>query len=86
MGLYAQVPKDPWLAQTNKFQVHEKIQTGFLRFDIDSNAGQRAGSRQSGRSVRPFGAELRWLRVERWWLRRTSRWCRDSRERGCHLF
>jgi iron complex outermembrane receptor protein len=39
MGLYAQVPKDPWLAQTNKFQVHEKIQTGFLRFVIDSKLG-----------------------------------------------
>lgn len=39
MGMYAQVAKDPWLAQTNKFQVHEKISTGFLRFDIDSNLG-----------------------------------------------
>ncbi len=39
MGMYAQVPKDPWLAQTNKFQVHEKIQTGFLRFVIDSELG-----------------------------------------------
>ena len=39
MGMYAQVAKDPWLAQTNKFQVHEKIQTGFLRFDIDSKLG-----------------------------------------------
>ena len=37
--MYAQVAKDPWLAQTNKFQVHEKIQTGFLRFDIDSKLG-----------------------------------------------
>jgi len=34
------VPKDPWLAQTNKFQVHEKISTGFLRFGIDSNLGK----------------------------------------------
>jgi iron complex outermembrane receptor protein len=39
MGLYAQVPKDPWLAQTNKFQVHEKIETAFLRFTIDSDLG-----------------------------------------------
>ena len=39
MGMYAQVPKDPWLAQTNKFQVHEKVQTGFLRFVIDSDLG-----------------------------------------------
>ena len=39
MGLYAQVAKDPWLAQTNKFQVHEKIQTAFLRFVIDSKLG-----------------------------------------------
>ncbi len=37
--MYAQVAKDPWLAQTNKFQVHEKIQTGFLRFVIDSKLG-----------------------------------------------
>ena len=39
MGMYAQVAKDPWLAQTNKFQVHEKIYTGFLRFVIDSKLG-----------------------------------------------
>ena len=39
MGMYAQVAKDPWLAQTNKFQVHEKIQTGFLRFDIATDLG-----------------------------------------------
>ena len=39
MGLYTAVPKDPWLAQTNKFQVHEKIKTGFLRFNIDSKLG-----------------------------------------------
>jgi len=39
MGMYAQVAKDPWLAQTNKFQVHEKVTTGFLRFAIDSNLG-----------------------------------------------
>ncbi len=40
MGLYTPVAKDPWLAQTNKFQVHEKISTGFLRFVIDSNLGK----------------------------------------------
>jgi iron complex outermembrane recepter protein len=40
MGLYTAVAKDPWLAQTNKFQVHEKISTGFLRFAIDSNLGK----------------------------------------------
>jgi iron complex outermembrane receptor protein len=39
MGLYAQVPKDPWLAQTNKFQVHEKVTTGFLRFNLDTELG-----------------------------------------------
>jgi iron complex outermembrane receptor protein len=39
MGLYTAVAKDPWLAQTNKFQVHEKISTGFLRFTIDSKLG-----------------------------------------------
>jgi TonB-dependent receptor len=40
MGLYTAVAKDPWLAQTNKFQVHEKISTGFLRFVIYSNLGK----------------------------------------------
>jgi len=40
MGLYTAVPKDPWLAQTNKFQVHEKISTGFLRFIIGSELGK----------------------------------------------
>jgi iron complex outermembrane recepter protein len=39
MDLYTAVPKDPWLAQTNKFQVHEKVSTGFLRFVIDSELG-----------------------------------------------
>ena len=39
MGLYTLEPKDPWTAQTNKFQVHEKIKTGFVRFDIDSELG-----------------------------------------------
>jgi len=39
MGMYSQVAKDPWLAQTNKFQVHEKIQTGFLRFNIATDLG-----------------------------------------------
>ena len=29
MGMYTQVAKDPWLAQTNKFQVHEKIHDRF---------------------------------------------------------
>lgn len=39
MGMYTVVPKDPWLAQTNKFDVHEKIQTGLLRFNIDAELG-----------------------------------------------
>jgi iron complex outermembrane receptor protein len=39
MDMYTQVAKDPWLAQTNKFQVHEKVSTGFLRFAIDSKLG-----------------------------------------------
>jgi iron complex outermembrane recepter protein len=39
MGLYTAVAKDPWLAQTNRFQVHEKVSTGFLRFVINSDLG-----------------------------------------------
>jgi iron complex outermembrane receptor protein len=39
MGLYTLEPKDPWTAQTNKFQVHEKVETGFLRLNIDSQLG-----------------------------------------------
>jgi TonB-dependent receptor len=40
MDLYTPVAKDPWLAQTNKFQVHEKVSTGFLRFVIGSELGK----------------------------------------------
>jgi len=40
MSLYTQTAKDPWLAQTNRFQVHEKVSTGFLRFVIDSDLGK----------------------------------------------
>ena len=40
MSLYTVTAKDPWLAQTNKFQVHEKISTGFLRVAIDSSLGK----------------------------------------------
>ncbi|MGH7486196.1 MAG: TonB-dependent receptor domain-containing protein, partial [bacterium] len=39
MSLYDVVPKDPWSAQTNKFKVHEKVKTGFLKFDIQSQLG-----------------------------------------------
>ena len=39
MGLYTVTPKDPWLAQTNKFDVHEKIKTAFLKLNIDSPLG-----------------------------------------------
>ena len=39
MGLYTAVAKDPWLAQTNKFQVHEKVTTGFVRFTIGGELG-----------------------------------------------
>ena len=40
MGLYSVDPKDPWLAQTSKFGVHEKVSTAFLKLDIDSNLGR----------------------------------------------
>ena len=40
MDLYTQTAKDPWLAQTNKFQVHEKVTTGFLKFVIGSELGK----------------------------------------------
>jgi iron complex outermembrane receptor protein len=39
MDLYTAVPKDPWLAQTNKFQVHEKVTTGFVRFTVGAELG-----------------------------------------------
>jgi iron complex outermembrane receptor protein len=39
MGLYTQEAKDPWLAQTNKFKVHEKVETAFLRFNLDAALG-----------------------------------------------
>ena len=39
MSLYTAVPKDPWAAQTNKYGVHEKVTTAFLKFDIDKTAG-----------------------------------------------
>src|SRR5262249_48630314 len=31
--------KDPWLAQTNKFNVNEKVKTAFVRVNIDSKWG-----------------------------------------------
>ena len=85
MGLYTVTPKDPWLAQTNKFQVHEKVTTGFREAQHRRDVGLDAGARQSGRSVRPHEAEFRRLRLERWWLRRTGRRCRAASQRGCHL-
>ncbi|MBS0387630.1 MAG: TonB-dependent receptor [Proteobacteria bacterium] len=39
MNLYTQVPKDPWAAQTNKYGVHEKVTTAFLKLDINTQAG-----------------------------------------------
>ena len=65
MGLYTAIAKDPWLAQTNKFQVHEKIKTGFLKFVIDSKLGSVPVRGNLGVQYRPLGPELRWLRLER---------------------
>jgi iron complex outermembrane receptor protein len=39
MNLYTITPKDPWLAQTNKFKVHEKVKTAFTKLNIDSPLG-----------------------------------------------
>ena len=39
MGLYTVQLKNPSTASTNKFDVHEKIKTGFLRVDIDADWG-----------------------------------------------
>ncbi len=39
MDLYAVIPKGPWEAQSNKFAVHEKVGTGFLKLDIGSTWG-----------------------------------------------
>ena len=39
MGLYTATLKDPWSAQTSKFEVNEKVTTGFLKLDIDSTLG-----------------------------------------------
>jgi iron complex outermembrane receptor protein len=39
MSLYTAVPKDPWTAQTNRYAVHEKVTTAFLKLDINGNAG-----------------------------------------------
>jgi iron complex outermembrane receptor protein len=39
MNLYTATLKDPWLAQTNKFQVHEKVKTAFAKVNIDSTLG-----------------------------------------------
>lgn len=39
MNLYTASMKDPWLAQTNKFQVHEKVNTGFAKLNIDTTMG-----------------------------------------------
>ncbi len=85
MGMYAPVAKDPWLAQTNKFQVHEKIQTGFLRFVIDAKLGSVPVRGNLG--VQYVDSEqnsdgFAWNDG----AGHTSRWCRDSRERGHHLF
>ena len=50
-------------ARPSKFDVHEKIKTGFLRVNIEADWA-RAGARQSGRSGRPLGPGVRWLRLE----------------------
>lgn len=39
MGLYTITPKDPWSAKDNKYAVHEKVTTGYAKFDIDSQLG-----------------------------------------------
>jgi len=39
MNLYTVTLKDPWLAQTNKFDVHEKIKTAFLKLNIAATLG-----------------------------------------------
>jgi len=39
MGLYRLIPKDPSSAQTSKFEVNEKVTTGYLKLDIDSKLG-----------------------------------------------
>ena len=39
MGLYTAVPKDPWSAKDNKYGVHEKVSTAFLKADIDTKLG-----------------------------------------------
>jgi iron complex outermembrane receptor protein len=39
MGLYTIAPKNPWEAQTNRYQVHEKVTTGYFKLDIDSSMG-----------------------------------------------
>jgi iron complex outermembrane receptor protein len=39
MGLYTVTPKDPWLAQTNKFKVHEKVKTAFAKLNINGTLG-----------------------------------------------
>ena len=39
MSLYTVTPKDPWEAQTNRYAVHEKVTTGYLKLDIESNLG-----------------------------------------------
>jgi iron complex outermembrane recepter protein len=44
MDLYTVTAKDPWLAQTNRFNVHEKVTTGFARFIIGSSEGRVRGN------------------------------------------
>lgn len=39
MGLYTATPKDPWSAKDNKYGVHEKVTTAYLKLDIDSKLG-----------------------------------------------
>jgi TonB-dependent receptor len=39
MGMYTASLKDPWLAQTNKFNVNEKVKTAFLRLNIGAELG-----------------------------------------------
>jgi len=39
MGLYTITPKDPWSAKDNKYAVHEKVTTGYAKFDVDTQLG-----------------------------------------------
>jgi iron complex outermembrane recepter protein len=39
MNLYTATLKDPWLAQTNKFKVHEKVKTAFAKVNLNATLG-----------------------------------------------